>query len=155
VLYELTGVTVAFGQVTALSIDRLEIGRGERIALLGPNGSGKTSLLKLLDGLIGPREGAVLREGKPVQKAGEPGPRSVYLHQYPYLLCGTVSYNVAFGCRARGLPRRETALRTERAIAALALEGMENRGHRALSGGEAQRVALARAVAAGAEVLPA
>ena len=152
-LYELTNVRLRYGARTALSIASLGIARGERVALLGPNGSGKTSLLKLMDGLVCPSEGSVLLEGRAVDKAAGSRPRSVYLHQYPYLLSGTVAYNVGFGCRALGLPHRETRRRAEEAIARLGLEGMEGRGHRALSGGEAQRVALARAMAAGAEIL--
>lgn len=143
-LYTLSGVTVNYGKRRALAVKSLRIGRGERVALLGPNGSGKTSLLKLLDGLVQASEGTCERV---------PGVRSVYLHQYPYLLSGTVVYNVAFACRAAGVPRRETAERVATALALLRLEGMGRRSCKALSGGEAQRVALARALASGAEVL--
>lgn len=143
-VYELTNVTLKYGVREALSISSLKIRKGEKIALLGPNGSGKTSLLKLLDGLIEPSGGCIERRGNL---------KSVYLHQYPYLLYGSVFYNVGFGCRAMGLDRHETKQRSEDAVAILGLVGMEGRSHRSLSGGEAQRVALARAMATGAEIL--
>ncbi len=152
-MYELVDVKLLYGQRVALSIPAMLIGKGERVALMGPNGSGKTSLLKLMDGLIGPSEGRVLLEGKTVVKPAPARPRSVYLHQYPYLLSGTVAYNVGFGCRALGMDAREIRRRAEEAIALLGLEGMEGRTNRALSGGEDQRVALARAMATGAEIL--
>ena len=142
-MYELVNVKLLYGQRVALSIPAMLIGKGERVALMGPNGSGKTSLLKLMDGLIGPSEGRVLLEGKTVVKPAPARPRSVYLHQYPYLLSGTVAYNVGFGCRALGMDAREIRRRAEEAIALLGLEGMEGRTNRALSGGEAQRVKLA------------
>lgn len=154
-LYELMNVKLLYGQRVALSISSMLVKQGELVALMGPNGSGKTSLLKLLDGLIGPSEGHVLREGKPVAKpVPVPAhPRSIYLHQYPYLLSGTVAYNVGFGCRVLGMEAREIRRRAEEAITMLGLEGMEGRSSRAISGGEAQRVALARAMATGAEIL--
>lgn len=152
-LYELTGVELRYGNHLALSIPSLCIRKGELVALLGPNGCGKTSLLKMLDGLIGPSGGSVLKEGKSLSKTGAEKPRSVYLHQYPYLLRGTVSYNIAFGCRAIGLPKEETKQRVAEALSLLGLSGMAKRSERALSGGEAQRVALARALASGADIL--
>jgi len=151
-MYELTNVELRYGQRVALSIPSLRIDAGERVAFLGPNGSGKTSLLKLLDGLIAPSSGSVLRSGRP-PSATDPPPRSVYLHQYPYLLTGTVAYNVGFGCRARGMTTAEARKRIDSVMELLALGGMEKRSSRELSGGEAQRVALARALASGAEIL--
>ncbi|MFA6505814.1 MAG: ABC transporter ATP-binding protein [Treponemataceae bacterium] len=152
-LYELTNVALRYGKNMALEISSMNIRKGELVALLGPNGSGKTSLLKLMDGLVAPSEGRVRREGKIVTKISSESPKSVYLHQFPYLFCGSVAYNVAFGCRALHLNAKETRKRSEEAIALLGLEKIAGRKYARLSGGEAQRVALARALATKADIL--
>ena len=136
-MYELTNVELRYGQRVALSIPSLKIDMGERVAFLGPNGSGKTTLLKLMDGLIAPSSGSVLRAGRPPTST-DPAPRSVYLHQYPYLLSGSVAYNVGFGCRARGMTAREVRKRAGGVMELLGLCGMEKRSSKELSGGEAQ-----------------
>ena len=141
------------GGKPALSIPSLAIGEGQSVALLGPNGSGKTSLLKLLNGLAAPGSGSILFEGEAAWGSARLRKRSVYLHQHPFLLAGTVSYNVGFGCGRLGLGRAEKEDRITRALERLGLGGFGRRRHRALSGGEAQRVALARALATGADIL--
>jgi len=140
-------------RVAAFAAERLEIGEGEVVALLGPNGSGKTSLLKALNGLIRPAAGRILFQGEELRASRALRRRSVYLHQSPYILAGSVSYNLYYGAGARGIARREAAAGVAEALSLLGLAGYERRGHRELSGGEAQRVALARALAAGADVL--
>jgi len=152
-LYEVANVTLRYGKETVLAIPSLTVDKGDHVALLGPNGSGKTSLLKLLDGLLVPTEGRILKKGKPIGKNRKETPRSVYLHQFPYLLNGSVGYNVAFGCRAVGVSERETRRRVRNAMKALGLEDLSGKSHASLSGGETQRVALARALACGAEIL--
>jgi len=156
-LFDLRGVELRYGSPRAstrvLEIPRLEIGRGERLALVGPNGSGKTSLLKILNGLLAPSSGSASFLGEETVASSCLRARSVYLHQHPYLLAGTVAYNVGFGCRGRGLSRPEIRRRITESLTLLGLSGFEGRRHRALSGGEAQRVALARALATGADIL--
>jgi ABC-type multidrug transport system ATPase subunit len=151
--FELSGAEFRYGERLALRVPSLVLAEGEVVALVGPNGSGKTTLLKALGGLVRPSAGSLRFRGADLLTS--PGLRSscVYLHQQPYLLAGTVAYNVAFGCRARGMDRRETEGRVADSLALLGLGGFERRKHRALSGGEAQRVALARALASGADVL--
>ena len=137
----------------AFLAEAFDIVEGECLALVGPNGSGKTTLLKALNGLLAPRAGSLLFRGEPATGSAPLRRRSVYLHQSPYILAGSVSYNVLYGARARGLEAGEAH---GRACAALALLGLGDFGHRrsrALSGGEAQRVALARALASGADIL--
>ena len=143
-LYSLESLSLVLGGAEVLSIPSLGIAEGERLVLVGPNGSGKTSLLKVLAGLIAPSGGSVGFSGLPR--------RVVYLHQHAYILAGSVSYNVEFGARSRGMPAAQAAAGAAAAIRLLGLEGFGRRGHRQLSGGEAQRVALARAIASGSDV---
>jgi len=152
-LFEARGLRIAFGPDAAFGPASLDVLSGERLALLGPNGSGKTTLLKALNGLVAPSSGSLLFRGEEAARSRELRARSVYLHQHPYIMAGTVEYNVAFGARARGLSRAAASERASEAMRLLGLEGFGRRRHRALSGGEAQRVALARALAAGADIL--
>jgi ABC-type multidrug transport system ATPase subunit len=152
-LYEARGLELRFGPNLAFGPASFEIREGECLALVGPNGSGKTSLLKALNGLLAPVAGSLAFLGEDVAHSRAMRERSVYLHQHAYIMAGTVAYNVSFGGRARGLPRDQVEARVARAMALLGLEDLGRRRHRALSGGEAQRVSLARAFATGADVL--
>jgi energy-coupling factor transporter ATP-binding protein EcfA2 len=144
---------IRYGPALAFAAGELRVEAGERVALVGPNGSGKSTLLKALNGLVGPSSGCLLFEGEEASSSAALRRRSVYLHQQPYLMSGTISYNVSFGARARGSGRAASERRAREAMALLGLAGFERRRHRALSGGEAQRVALARSLASGADVL--
>lgn len=152
-LFEARSLELRFGPTVAFGPESFAIAEGERLALLGPNGSGKTTLLKALNGLLPPSAGELYFMGEEAAASKPLRARSVYLHQHPYIMAGTVSYNVCFGGRARGLDPAHAARRAAEAMELLGLSGFGRRRHRALSGGEAQRVALARALAAGADVL--
>jgi tungstate transport system ATP-binding protein len=119
-----------------LRAERLELSPGRVHALVGPNGAGKSTLLRLVAGLAAPERGRVQIEGAPV----------TLVHQRPYLFRGSVGRNVAFGLRARGVPRTEARARADAALAAVGLPDYARRPARALSGGEVQRAALARAL---------
>ena len=114
-------------EVPVLERERLELRRGEIVALTGPNGSGKTTLAKLAAGLLEPTGGEVIRHG-----------RASYLSQDPgrYLVCERVVDEVALGVRGD-----HTAAR--RALALVDLAGFEGRDPRDLSSGERERLALA------------
>jgi len=133
-----------------LAIDRLELQAGQIYALCGPNGAGKSTLLRLLALLEEPQQGEVHFCGVAVTGAGsavELRRQVTMVHQSPYLLAGSVGDNLAFGLRLRGIGAKERQQRIAEALAAVGLQGFEQRPVGELSGGEAQRVALARALA--------
>jgi Cu-processing system ATP-binding protein len=129
----------------------LEIGRGEAVALLGPNGSGKTTSLKAAAGLIRPSRGAVLL-GDPPRTPGDPGARSVlsFLPQrvaFPETLTGRET--LEFYRAIRGAPRG----RVDEVLRFAALNGSGDRAVGNYSGGMVQRLALAVAMLPDAPIL--
>ena len=140
-------------------LDRLsvEIGGGERIALSGPSGAGKTVLLRAL-ALLDPLDGGEVRlDGQPVEPAGVPAYRCRvgYLHQTPALAAGTVEANLRLPFSLAAHRHREF----DRALAIELLgqlgkdEGFLRRRRGELSGGEAQIAALVRLLQLAPEIL--
>jgi molybdate transport system ATP-binding protein len=136
------------------------VGTGELVVLLGPNGAGKTTLLRALAGLVPLRRGRVVLDGVVLDDVatGEHVPterRPVGFVFQDYLLFPHLSAleNVAFGLRARGLPRTEARRRAAAWLARVGLAEHAGSRPRALSGGQAQRVALARAMVADPRLL--
>ncbi|MBP8130527.1 MAG: ABC transporter ATP-binding protein [Candidatus Hydrogenedentes bacterium] len=124
------------------------IDQGEFFALLGPSGCGKTTTLRLIAGLETPDTGAVFFDGRDVT-AAPPEKRNAAMVFQSYALFPhmNVFENVAFGLRARRMPKPDIRERVAEALGYVQLEGMEKRRVTELSGGQQQRVALARALA--------
>ena len=135
-LLQLQSAHVSFGPVQALQALNFRIDAGERVALIGANGSGKSSLLRLLHGLLRPTHGLVLRDE---------AASVAMVFQRPFVLRASALHNVVLGMWLRGTP---WAVARRQAIASLERVGLADvaaRQARALSGGQQQRLALARA----------
>jgi tungstate transport system ATP-binding protein len=147
---ELRNVTHCYDGKMVLDIPHLSIQRGKIYGVVGPNGSGKTTLLSIMNLLIQPTTGQVFFEGKPVTYQNNSRleiQRSMAMTlQTPYLFNTTVEGNVAYGLRARGIPKKKRAAMIEDAIGRVGLRGLAKRKAGGLSGGEAQLVAVARAL---------
>jgi len=139
----------------------LEIGAGERVGILGPTGSGKSTLVQHLAGLLTPTAGRVLLDGVAAHaRAAEARARRRRVglsFQYPeaQIFEQTVFREVAFGPRNLGLEKAGVAARVRWALemVGLAQAAMEERSPFTLSGGEMRRVALAGILAMQPEVL--
>lgn len=139
----------------------LEIGPGERLGILGPTGSGKSTLVQHLAGLLTPTAGRVLLDGVPAhgrKAAARARLRRVGLaFQYPehQIFEQTVFDEVSFGPRNLGLAGPEIAARVRWALEMTGLDpaAIEERVPFTLSGGEMRRVALASILALRPEVL--
>jgi tungstate transport system ATP-binding protein len=151
VLLTLKDVDLRFGAVQALRGVSLTLHRGERLALVGANGSGKTSLLRVLHGLLACSSGAVSVGPAAAGKASPPGAAMVF--QHPFLLHLSVRLNVLLGLWLRGVPRAAWRARCDEALQRVGLLELAGRPARALSGGQQQRLSLARAWALRPEVL--
>ena len=130
----------------ALSEVSLELRRGEYVGVVGPNGGGKSTLVRLLNGLLRPGSGRVLVSGRdPATEPFEVRKHLGVLFQNPEngLVAPFVEDDIAFGLENLGVPREEMQSRVAGAIRAVGLAGYERREPDTLSGGEKQRVALA------------
>ena len=150
-LVTLTDAGVRFGRVQALRGINLRLHRGERLALVGANGSGKTSLLRLLHGLQACSSGTVVYGTGGAGPA--PAPVAAMVFQHPFLLHLSVRSNVLLALWLRGVPRAQRAARCDEALRRVGLQDLAQRAARALSGGQQQRLSLARAWALRPDVL--
>jgi tungstate transport system ATP-binding protein len=155
-LVELKDLEVVRAGTTLLTIPSMKVRSGEVLAVIGPNGAGKTTLLQTICGLLRPRKGEILFEGK---RVGQELDLYAYrrkvtmVFQEPLLFDTTVFENVSAGLRFRGVGGKVREKVVEENLARFGIGHLRNRSARTLSGGEAQRTSLARAFATGPEVL--
>jgi tungstate transport system ATP-binding protein len=130
-----------------LYVDSLDIQRGETLAIVGPNGGGKSTLLLALARLLKPSRGDIIYDGKSLKQWDELEYRRKisFVFQAPLLMDMTVEQNVALGLKFRGAPKEQTFERVGRWMKQLGVESLAKRRAGQISGGEAQRVSLARA----------
>jgi tungstate transport system ATP-binding protein len=144
---EFQDVTYAAGNTRILNAITLVLSAGRPTLLLGPNGSGKTTVLKLAMGLLTPVAGRILyAAGAEVARR-----RCAIVFQKPVMLRRSAGRNVAFALKAAS--RAPDAATIERLLQAVGLDTLAARPARRLSGGEQQRLALARALARDPDVL--
>jgi len=143
----LEAVSVRAGTVDILQNVTLEIGRGAPTLLLGPNGSVKSTLLKLGMRLIAPSTGRISFG----ERSAASTTRSAIVFQKPVMLRRSAAANIVFALSAAGRPAAPAAV--AHLLAQVGLSGLADRPARQLSGGEQQRLALARALARAPEVL--
>jgi tungstate transport system ATP-binding protein len=162
-VYRLRGLAKEYQGRPVLSIDELDIYRGEILALVGPSGAGKSTLLRLLNFLEPPSRGSVRFS------AGTNGTargitfdamnsipfslrrRVTTVFQRPILLNRSVYANVRYGLQLRGIG--DSRRQVEGALDQVGLADLVHQRARTLSGGEAQRVSLARAMVLRPDVL--
>ncbi|HXF81358.1 MAG TPA: ABC transporter ATP-binding protein [bacterium] len=156
----LRDVACRYGPVPALERVSLAVERGAFVGLVGPNGSGKTTVLRAIAGLVAPERGTVLLDGQPVAElsARQLATRVAFVPQHADGGFGFTVHEIVLMGRA---PHLAPLAREGEADLAQAREAMERtrtwhlrrRRLDELSGGERQRVLLARALAQGGEVL--
>jgi len=124
-----------------------DISQGELVALVGPNGSGKTTIAKQMVGLLKPDSGRVVVAG--MDTAATPTPELVkkigFVFQYPehQFVRDTVWDEVAFSLEVRGVPRELIEQEVGRELELFGLAGLADRIHSSLSGGEKRRLSVA------------
>lgn len=137
----------------------LSLRRGERLAVLGANGAGKSTFLLQLNGTLRPDSGRLFLHGRPYDysRAGLRALRSavalVFQDPDDQLFAGTVSQDVSFGPLNLGLEEETVRRRVAEALAAMNLTALAERPPHHLSHGQRKRAAIAGALAMNPEVL--
>jgi len=149
------GLTIRFGNFTAVDGVSFQVGKGELFGFLGPNGSGKTTIIKALCGLITPSAGTGTILGMDILKdAAQIRRRVGYMSQkfglYEDL---TVSENLTFYAGVYGIKGAHAVERTREILSLTGLEPYLKRRVSALSGGWKQRLALGCAIIHSPEVV--
>ncbi len=157
-MIEVEGLDVVLGETTVLERVTFQVQEGRIFGLIGPNGGGKTTLIRTIVGLIRPRSGIVRIGGIPAP--GPPASRPGYVPQRPLLdpRFPASAFDVVMmgrygriGIGHRVSPRDKEIVRE--AIARVGLESLETRPIGRMSGGQQQRVFIARALAVEPKVL--
>jgi putative ABC transport system ATP-binding protein len=152
-LLEASGLRVERGGRVLFDGIDLVVQPGERIAVTGPSGTGKTSLLSVLAGLAAAEAGTVSRYGTRVAPGRLPDGTAAVLQGFGLVALLTAAENVEIGLRAAGMSPRASMRAAADALAELGLAEHVNHLVQELSGGQQQRVAVARALAAKPELL--
>jgi putative ABC transport system ATP-binding protein len=159
-LVEALDVSLSFGQTPALRGASVSVAKGEILAVMGPSGSGKSSLLHCLAGILVPDAGQVHFDGRRIDTLREQERSALrrdrfgFVFQFGQLVPElSAEENVALPLLLGGV-RRAVALNTARTwFEQLDLDGLAHRRSGELSGGQAQRVALARGLVSNPDVL--
>ncbi len=145
-------LSFSYGTVDVLRDVTLEVKQGEYIGVIGPNGGGKTTALKLILGFLSPKKGTVSVDVQPT-KIGYVPQINAYDKEFPIsvlevVLTGSLTKLKWWG----GLPGQEK-VRAKKLLKDVGCGGLEERPFGSLSGGQAQKVLIARALMCDPEVL--
>ena len=152
---KLKNVTKRYGEIIALNEVSLEVKEREIFTVLGPNGSGKTTMLRIIASIDEPTSGEVFLDDEKIndKNRSRARRRSTMVFQKTALFNTTVYKNVAYGLKLRGYPRKEIDEKVKEALSLVKLRGYEGRHAKKLSGGEQQRISLARALVLNTDLL--
>jgi putative ABC transport system ATP-binding protein len=150
-----TNLRYAVGDRTILDGISVDASSGRVLAVRGPSGSGKSSLLTMLGGLIAPSDGTVTLDGAPVTPASDLALRRRFgfvLQGYGLVAALTARENVAVVLQAARVPRAQVRSRVQAVLERVRLAAVADHLVEDLSGGQQQRVAVARALVTAADV---
>ncbi len=142
------GVSVRFGATRVLDDVSLAVDTAQRVAVMGPSGTGKSTLLRAIAGLVRPDAGSIRLDGADITNT-PPHLRPIGLMFQDYALFPhmSVEQNVAYGLRVQGTDAHAAHRRAVDLLEIVGLAEHADRNTSSLSGGEQQRVALARTLA--------
>ena len=153
-MLKVTNLSVSYAGTPIISNLSFEVPTATTLAITGPSGIGKSTVLQAICGLVRISSGAISVDDRditqlPTHKRGI-GMVTQSNDLFPHL---TVSQNIAFGLRMRGVSPRETSDRVEELLELVGLPDFSLREIQTLSGGEARRIALARSLAPSPKIL--
>jgi ABC-type Fe3+/spermidine/putrescine transport system ATPase subunit len=145
---KIQGLAKSYRDVRVLESIDLAIASGEFFTLLGPSGCGKTTLLRTIAGFQHQDRGEIIVGGQRIDhKPAHKRDIGMVFQDYAVFPHLTVADNVAFGLKARSLPKAEIDARVAETLKMVRLDGYQNRLPAEMSGGQQQRIGLARAMA--------
>ncbi|MDB6454118.1 ABC transporter ATP-binding protein [Falsirhodobacter sp. 20TX0035] len=147
----LQDVRMAFGEFVAVDEVNLTVADGEFLAIVGPTGCGKSTILNAIAGLLKPAKGTVSIDGKQVANVG--GDIGYLFQQDALLPWKTSIENVELGLMFRGMGKAERRALSMDWLAKVGLKGFEDRYPHQLSGGQRKRVQMAQALITGPKVI--
>jgi sulfate/thiosulfate transport system ATP-binding protein len=151
---ELRNVSKQFGEVVAVNKVSFTVKEGELLALLGPSGGGKTTVLRMISGLELPTDGDIFIRGQRVNDISVQQRNIGFVFQsYALFKNMNVFKNIAFGLKIKKWKKADIRTRVAELLELLDLQELEKRFPHQLSGGQRQRVAIARALAPKPSVL--
>jgi putative ABC transport system ATP-binding protein len=147
-------------EIPALKNVNLRVERGEFVSLVGPSGSGKTTLLNLIGGLDMPTTGTVFIDDRDITGMSERQRSDLRLasigfifQEFNLIPVLSARENVEYVMLLQGVSPGEAQQRAVETLAAVGLQGLEDRRPNQLSGGQQQRVTVARAIATGPSIV--
>lgn len=143
-IIELNGVSINYGDTAVLRDVNLRVKEGEVLGVIGPTGSGKTTLIRVIDLLVEPSAGEITFMGSRIKSRVDVRRRIGVVFQNTPVFRGTVHDNVVYGPSLRG--RRPDRTEVAGVLEMVGLDGYGERRASELSGGERQRLALAQAL---------
>ena len=157
VLLQVKGLSFTYGEEPVLKDVNLIIRRGERIAVMGSNGAGKSTFFLNLNGVLRPDSGEILLCGSKIGKKELNLLRKkvgfVFQDADSQIIAANVWAEISFGPMNLGLERREVIRRVDAAVSYLGLEELQQRAPHYLSGGEKKQVSIADILAMEPELL--
>lgn len=156
-LLEVRNLFFAYEEQPILKDINLSIESGERVAVMGSNGAGKSTFFLNLNGVLQPDKGEIILDGKRMEKKGFLELRRrvgfVFQDADSQIIASNVKAEISFGPMNLGLSRGEVEKRVEEAIAYMSLGDLQDRAPHYLSGGEKKRVSIADILAMEPELL--
>lgn len=156
-LLEVRDLFFAYEEKPVLKNINVKIYKGEKVAIMGSNGAGKSTFFLNLNGVLQPEKGEIILEGRKIGKKEFTELRKkvgfVFQDADSQIIASNVRAEISFGPMNLGLTRDEVIKRVDNAVKYMNLEKMQDRAPHYLSGGEKKRVSIADILAMESEVL--
>lgn len=157
ILLQISNMTFAYEDQEVLKDVSLSITRGEKIAVMGSNGAGKSTFFLNLCGVLRPDKGEIYLEGRPIKKKQirelHRKVGFVFQDADSQIIASSVRAEISFGPMNMGLAREEVIKRVDEAVSYLSLQSLGDRPPHYLSGGEKKRVSIADILAMEPEIM--
>ena len=128
IVYSIENLLIQSGKTSILTIENLNFKAQQIHLIAGPNGSGKTTLMKAMNNLIRVKKDCIFYKGKDITINNEiVRNNSVYVHQNPYPLKGSVYYNISYGLKLRKISEEIIQTKVDEILYMLNIKDLKNK----------------------------